>query len=324
MRTSDGIEGIGYCFAFGREDARVLRLLVDNLAHGLIGADAVAITRLWQRMWDSLVFLGQSGAGVSAIAALDIALWDIAGKRAAVPLWQLFGGNPYPVPVYGSGGSLDTPLPELVAEMERHAAAGYPAVKMKIGYRLEEDLDRVDAVRRAIGRDVKLILDANQRWSAKEAVRDGTCFAKHDIWWLEEPVPAARIVDCAQVRAALPFAVATGETNFTVDEFERLLDAHAADILMPNLQRVGGITPWREVAAAANLRGVAIASHVYPEINAHLMAAVPNGLTLEVIPWWPQLFNETLEIRAGKALPPRGPGLGLSLDPALVARHRVD
>jgi L-alanine-DL-glutamate epimerase-like enolase superfamily enzyme len=137
-------------------------------------------------------------------------------------------------------------------------------------------------------------------------------------------VPAPQIVECARVRSALPFAIATGETNFTAGEFERLLDAEAADILMPNLQRVGGVTPWRQVAAAAELRNVAVASHVYPEISTHLVAAAANAVALEVIPWWPRLFAEPLDVVAGQAQPPAGPGLGFSLDPAVLSRHRVD
>lgn len=302
----------------------MLALLIGNLGRCLQGEDPAGIQALWRRMWDSLVFLGQSGAGVSAMAALDIALWDAAGKASGLPLAALLGGARGDVPVYGSGGSLATELSDLVAEMEAHAAAGYPAVKMKIGRpALEEDLERVRAVRGAIGDGVRLILDANQRWTPKQAIREAARFEEYDIWWLEEPVPAADIAGCARVSAALPTAIATGETNFTTDEFRRLLAARAADILMPNLQRVGGITPWRQIAGAAALHGIPVASHVFPEVNAHLMAASPNGLTLEVIPWWPRLFAETLEIANGRARPPAGPGLGLTVDPAVVKRHRI-
>lgn len=324
IRTETGLTGLGWCFAFARSDAAVLRAVLDGLAEVVTGQDAADIPRLWRRMWDSLVFLGQGGAGVSAIGALDIALWDIAGKAAGLPLVRLLGGGGAPVLAYGSGGSLGASAAELVREMEGYAGSGFRAVKMKIGLPdLGDDLARVAAVRRAVGPGVRLILDANQRWSAREAIAAGARLAEHDVWWLEEPVPAQAIEDLARVRAALPMLVATGETNFTPGEFERLLRAEAADILMPNLQRVGGVSAWRDVAAAARLRGVGMASHVYPEIGAHLLSASANGVVLEVLPWWPRFAATPLTLRDGCAAPPDGPGLGLVPDPDIVARHRV-
>jgi L-alanine-DL-glutamate epimerase-like enolase superfamily enzyme len=208
--------------------------------------------------------------------------------------------------------------------MEGHASARYPAVKMKIGQaRIADDVERVRAVRGAIGAEMKIILDANQQWTAKVAIAAARHFADLGIWWLEEPVPAADIEACATVTRGVPFAVATGETNFTPTEFAHLIDARAADILMPNLQRVGGITAWRKVAAAAELRGLSVASHVYPEIGVHLMVAAPNALTLEILPWWPRIFVETLEISGGLAIPPDAPGIGMTLDCDAVARYRA-
>ncbi len=171
--------GYGYCFAFGRSDAAVLRAALDGLAEVVTGEDAADIAALWQRMWDSLVFLGQGGAGISALGAFDMALWDIAGKAAGLPLFRMLGGGGALVPVYGSSGSLGTSKADLVREMEAYAAAGFRAVKMKVGLPdLADDLARVAAVRRAIGPQVRLILDANQRWSAREAIRAGMRLAE--------------------------------------------------------------------------------------------------------------------------------------------------
>jgi L-alanine-DL-glutamate epimerase-like enolase superfamily enzyme len=324
LHTSCGATGIGYGFVFHPSDAKAIREIAVSLGELLAGERPNDVERLWRRMWDRLVFLGQSGAGVSALAILDMAIWDLRGRLAGLPLWALLGRAREKVPVYGSGGSIAASLAELVAEMEGHAAAGYPAVKMKIGQlRIADDVERVRAVRRAIGTETKIILDANQQWTAKQAIAMSRHFADLDIWWLEEPVPAADIAGCAEVARGVPFAVATGETNFTPGEFARLIDARAADILMPNLQRVGGITAWRKVAAAAELRGLSVASHVYPEIGAHLMAAAPNGLTLEIIPWWPRFCADPLDISGGMAKPPDSPGIGIALDRDLVSRHAV-
>jgi L-alanine-DL-glutamate epimerase-like enolase superfamily enzyme len=324
LRTSCGACGIGYGFVFHPSDAKAVREIATSLGELVKGEPPSDVERLWRRMWERLIFLGQSGAGVSALAILDMAIWDLRGRLSGLPLWALLGRARERVPVYGSGGSLAASLPELVTEMEVHASADYPAVKMKVGQaRLADDVERVRAVRRAIGPDRKIILDANQQWTAKLAIAAAQHFADLGIWWLEEPVPAADIEACARVARSVPLAIATGETNFTPAEFARLIDARAADILMPNLQRVGGITAWRKVAAAAELRGLAVASHVYPEIGVHLMIAAPNALTLEIIPWWPRFSIESLEIECGMAKPSDAPGIGITLDRDIISRYRV-
>jgi L-alanine-DL-glutamate epimerase-like enolase superfamily enzyme len=319
-----GLEGVGYAFAFGRDEAVALAGLVRLLGTRLTSTDALAIESAWESLWRSLALLGQAGASVSALAALDIALWDLRGKAFGVPLHRLLGSARARIPTYGSGGSLDQSAAELAAEMAGYAAAGHRAVKLKLGHGLAGDHARLEAVRRAIGANVQLIVDGNQQWTVKQAIVHACGIAEFDLWWLEEPVAASRIADCAAVRAAVPMAIATGETNFTPAECHALVSERAADIIMPNLQRVGGITPWRKVAAAAELAGVPIASHVNAEINVHLMCAVPNGLTLEIVPWWPRIFREQLEFSDGHAVPPDRPGLGVTLDPDVVARHRID
>ena len=170
---------------------------------------------------------------------------------------------------------------------------------------------------------MRVIVDANQQWTAKQTVAMADALAEHDPWWLEEPVPAASLEACAEARVGSRVAIATGETNFGARDFDRMLALRAADIYMPNLQRVGGITPWRTIAAACELRDVPVASHVSAEVNVHLLCAIPNGLTLEVVPWWPRLFVESLRVEDGAIRPPDGPGLGLTLDPDVLARHAV-
>jgi L-alanine-DL-glutamate epimerase-like enolase superfamily enzyme len=319
-----GLTGVGYAFAFGKEEATALAAMARLLAPRLVGSDALAIEAAWAGLWRSLALLGQAGAGVSALAALDIALWDLKGKALDVPLHRLLGGARTRIPTYGSGGSLDNDARALAAEMAGYAGAGHAAVKLKLGHGLAGDRARLAEVRRAVGDAVRVIVDGNQQWTAKQAIAHARGLAEFDPWWLEEPVPAAQIAACAAVRAAVPMAVATGETNFTAGEARALIDAGAADILMPNLQRVGGITPWLKVAAAAELAGIPVASHVYAEINVHLMCAIPNALTLEVVPWWPRPFHETLELSEGHAVAPSRAGLGVTIDRAIVAAHRVE
>ena len=321
VTTQDDVTGAGYAFAFGVEEARVLAVLARMLADRLAGFDAIATEAAWGHLWTSLALLGQPGAGVTALAALDMALWDIKGRVLGQPLYRVLGAARSSIPTYGSGGSLGSETDALLAEMADYVAAGHRAVKMKLGR--PDDRERVAAVREAVGRDVRIIVDATQSFTPKQALAATRALEPLDIWWLEEPVPARRIDWCAEVRAASPIPVATGETNFTTDDFRRILQAGAADILMPNLQRVGGITPWLRVASAAAVHGVPIASHVSAEINAHLLCGVPNGLVLEMVPWWPRLFDGELEVRDGHAAPPERPGFGFDIDPDVVARRRV-
>jgi len=270
----------------------------------------------------SLALVGAGGPALAALSAIDIALWDLLGKLANLPLVAMLGGARDRINVYGSGGSLLLDREELLAEAKQFADQGYAAFKFKAGLGLPEDVQRLATLREAMGPEFKLIFDGNQQWSEKEALRAAHQFAPFDLWWLEEPVQAHDVEACARVRAMAPMDIATGETNFGMYECARLLNQHACDILMPNLQRVGGITGWLKLAAMAQLHGLKVASHVYAEIGVHLLCAVPNGLTLEILPWWPRLFVEPLKVTAGHAYPPTSPGLGVTVDGEVISKHR--
>ena len=323
IRAGTGLLGCGYAFAFGPADLAPVLASAKSLCASLVGEDANKIEQLWARMTRALALVGASGPTLAALSAIDIALWDLAGQACGRPLADMLGGARDAIPVYGSNGSLQLSVDELIAEAVGFVQLGYPAYKFKVGAGLAKDVERLRAVRGAVGPSFKLIADGTQHWSPKEAIRVAHALAPHDLWWLEEPVNAQDIEGCAEVRRAVPMDIATGETNFGVAESARLLQLGAADILMPNLQRVGGITGWRKIAAMAELHRVPMASHVYGEIGVHLMCGVPNALTLEVVPWWPKLFNESLSIKDGMASPPSRPGLGLTLDNALIQAHSV-
>ena len=323
VRAGDGLLGCGYAFAFGQADLAPVLATAKSLCALLVGEDARKIERHWANMVRALALVGAGGPTLAALSAIDIALWDLAGHACGRPVADMLGGARDAIPVYGSNGSLQLTVDELVAEATDFVKLGYPAYKFKIGTSLARDVDRLRAVREAVGPSSKLMVDGTQQWSPKEAIRVAHALAPYNLWWLEEPVSAQDIEGCAEVRRAVPMNIATGETNFGVAESARLLRLGAADVLMPNLQRVGGITGWRKIAAMAEIYGVPMASHVYAEIGVHLMCGVPNALTLEVVPWWPNLFNESLRIRDGLASPPSRPGLGLTLNSALIAAHRV-
>jgi L-alanine-DL-glutamate epimerase-like enolase superfamily enzyme len=323
IRAGNGLLGCGYAFAFGPADLSPVLASAKGLGALIVGEDANRTELLWARMTHALALVGAGGPTLAALSAIDIAVWDLAGQACGRSVSDMLGGARDAIPVYGSNGSLQLSVDELVAEAAGFGQLGYPAYKFKIGASLAQDVERVRAVREAVGPSFKLMADGTQQWSPKEAIRVAHALSPYDLWWLEEPVDAQDIEGCAEVRRAAPMNIATGETNFGVAESARLLQAGAADVLMPNLQRVGGITGWRKVAAMAELHRVPMASHVYGEIGVHLMCGVPNALTLEVVPWWPKLFNESLAIKDGMASPPARPGLGLTLDKALIEAHGV-
>lgn len=323
MTTRDGVTGSGYTFAFGVEEAGPLAAMARLLGERAIGLDPMCVEATWTSLWRSLALLGQPGIGVSALAALDVAVWDIRGRMLGQPLYRLLGASRDAIQTYGSGGSLDADARALAAEMSGYVESGHRAVKMKLGHGLAGDDARVAAVRQAIGPDARLIVDATQQFRPKEALASARSLERHGLWWFEEPVPAERVDWCAEVRQGSPVAIATGETNFGMIDAQNLIRQGAADILMPNLQRVGGITPWLKIAAAANLAGLPIASHVSAEIFVHLMCTVPNGLCLEVVPWWPRLFTEQLAMKDGLARPPTRPGLGFDIDPDVLRSRRI-
>ena len=324
MKDDAGNEGLGFAFAFGSSDARPILEVARTLGASRVGMPVMGIERHWLEMQQLLGLVGAGGPALAALSAIDMALWDLAGKIVDQPLWRLLGGVRERIRTYGSGGSLSLSTEELVRESASFIAAGHRAVKLKAGHGTGGDVERIRAVRDCVGSDVRIAVDGNQQWLPKEAIRWARALEAFDLWWLEEPVRAGDLAGHAEVRAAVSMDLATGETLFGVDDAVRCIRQRGADILMPNLQRVGGITGWRKVAAFAELSDVGIAGHVYPEVHAHLMCSAPNALALELWSGWPWIWTEPLAVREGHVTPPDGPGLGLTLDEARVAAHRVD
>lgn len=320
--SAGGLQGVGYAFAFGAQDLAPIHAVAQGLVPVLTGHDSACIERCWGAMHHHLALLGAGGPALAALSAMDIALWDLLGKQAQLPLVTLLGGAKDAIPVYGSGGSLSLAPDQLLAEAQEFAAQGYSAYKFKAGWGLSKDVERLAVLREGMGPQFKLIVDGNQQWTEKQAIQVARQFAPFDLWWLEEPVAAHDLAACARVRAMSPMNIATGETNFGLHEGARLMTEQACDVLMPNLQRIGGITGWLKLAAMAQIRGLQMASHVYAEVGVHLLCAVPHGLTLEVLPWWPRLFVEPLRVFGGLAYPPAQAGLGLTVDEVVIRKHR--
>lgn len=327
VATDAGLVGLGMSEALGTR-----QVIETTLAPLLLGRDPLAHERLWEEMFWAVRSYGRKGLALCALSAIDIALWDLKGKYFDAPLYRLLGPYTDTVPVYGSGGWTHLSEAELIREQAGFVERGMSRVKMKVGKDFgragAEDVRRVAAVRRALGDDVTLYLDANGGYSAKRASVLAARFAEYDIAWFEEPVHADDIAGLAEVRRASPIPVATGEHEYTRFGFKELLTQGAADIVQPDVARVGGVTEWLKIAHLAAAFNLPVAPHAVSLVHLHLACCTPNldvveilGVQQEADRIW---FTEIPEPVGGMWSPfPDRPGLGLTLDPHAVARYAI-
>ena len=321
VHCDSGIVGENLIFTLNARRTRVLQSMVEEMADLVIGRDAGHIAGFWARAWRDINFLGHKGVPVVGISALDGALWDALGKMSNLPLYRILGGAQDRVPVYHSGGLwLSSSDKELVAEAERFAAAGFRAMKMRLGS-LEPatDIARVRAVRTAIGPKIKLMADANQGLTESQAIRLGRALEEFDLTWFEEPLPAWDLDGLARVAAALDTPIASGETEYTRYGFRRMLELRSADILMPDLQRVGGVSEFIRVGHMAESYDIPVSSHLFPETSLQVLGALANTIYLEYMPWFSKLYNETIKFAEGQAIVPERPGWGFTFNQDYVS-----
>jgi L-alanine-DL-glutamate epimerase-like enolase superfamily enzyme len=321
VHCDSGIVGENLIFTLNARRTRVLQSMVEEMADLIIGRDAGHIADFWARAWRDINFLGHKGVPVVGISALDGALWDALGKMSNLPLYRVLGGAQDRVPVYHSGGLwLSSSDKELVAEAERFAAAGFRAMKMRLGSpEPATDVARVRAVRTAIGPKIKLMADANQGLTESQAIRLGRALEEFDLTWFEEPLPAWDLDGLARVAAALDTPIASGETEYTRYGFRRMLELRSADILMPDLQRVGGVSEFIRVGHMAESYDIPVSSHLFPETSLQVLGALANTIYLEYMPWFSKLYNETIKFAEGQAIVPERPGWGFTFNQDYVS-----
>ncbi|HTE60176.1 MAG TPA: mandelate racemase/muconate lactonizing enzyme family protein [Solirubrobacteraceae bacterium] len=279
-RTRDGAVGHGFSWTPSIGASAVRALLEDDLAP--FALDRPAEPEQWQANWEHLHEAGGGGITTIALAGLDLALWDLRARVVGVGLPELLGRRHDRQPAYGSGVNLDYPIAELVAQARRWVAAGFRAVKIKVGKPdLAEDLDRLAAVRAVLGPDRDLLIDANQRWDLERATAAIEAFAPFSPGWIEEPLRADDLAGHVELRRRTGARIALGENVHTVHRFRDFLDAGAVDVVQPNIVRVGGITPFLVIADLARERGVQVAPHLLPELSAQLAFALPETTWVE-------------------------------------------
>ena len=323
--TDAEVAGEGHLFSISGKHLEVLEAMTAGLGRLLVGEDAHRVEGLWHKLWGEVNFFGHKGVSLFALSALDMALWDARGKALGQPVHRLLGSCRESVPAYHSGGLwLSRSRDELVAEAKGFLKQGFRAMKMRLGKpRWQEDVERAEAVRDAIGPDIRLMADANQGFDVTHALRLGRALEAVGLDWFEEPVPAWDVAGHAALAAALDTPVATGETEYARYGFRPLIEAKAADVLMPDLGRVGGITEFVRVAHMAQAWDLPVSPHVYPEPSLQLCGALQNSAMLEYMPWSAPLFSEAIGFEDGEARIPDRPGLGFSFDLDALERYRT-
>ena len=278
VRT-DGVEGWGFSWTPQIGATAVQAMLTEHIGPAAVGRSATP-GESWQGLWEHLHEAGGGGVTTIALAGLDLALWDAAARADDMTVSQLIGRRADRVRAYGSGVNLHYSDDELLAQVQRWLDAGFPAVKIKVGRPdLADDVARVRAVRDLLGPQRDLMIDANQRWDLPTATRAMEALSAFDPAWIEEPLRADDLHGHAELARRIRVPIAVGENLHTVHRFSDFLRAGAAQIVQPNIVRVGGITPFLRIAALASGHGAAVHPHLLPELSGQL------ALTLEGTPW---------------------------------------
>ena len=316
LRDADGAEGVGYTYTCGRNGAAIDAILRRDIPDQIIGRDADRIEHIWQLLWWGQHYGGRGGPSVLARSAVDIALWDLKAKRLGQPLWTLLGGHDSKVPCYAGGIDLHLPIEQLLRQTDDNLRKGFRAIKMKVGrQRLAEDVARVKAMRGHLGDGFPLMLDANMKWSADEALRAARAFVPFDPFWLEEPVIPDDVPGQARVVREGGLPIAAGENLRTLWEFRQLISAGGVTYPEPDVTNCGGVTPFMKIAHLAEAFNLPITSHGAHDITVHLLAAVPNRSYLEAHGFGlDRYIRQSLMIEDGLVEAPSRPGHGVEFD----------
>ncbi len=332
IRTEEGLEGLG--FALGYDGSRAMLELIGGIYRPLLeGADARETEHLWAEMYRQSIQAGRRGAALRAISAIDIALWDLRGRAAGMPVMALLGVHRRRLRCYATGGyyRAGQTIEELVREVASVAEQGFTAVKLKVGaLSAAEDARRVGAVRRALGEEFDILLDANGGWkSAPEAIAAMERLEEFRPYWIEEPVRADNLAAMARIAEKIRTPVATGELEATRWAFAELVERRAAAILQPDATVCGGVSEWLKIAHMAAAFDIPIAPHYHWDVHTQLCASIPNAIFIEYFPaasgvkMFDALLREPMKPAGGWIEPRSAPGFGIELDEAAVQRYRI-
>ncbi|MCJ8322450.1 MAG: mandelate racemase/muconate lactonizing enzyme family protein [Rhizobiales bacterium] len=326
ITDADGVKGCGYSYTIGTGGSSVIHLIVDHLAPLLIGKDARYIEKIWHDMLFHTHATAVGAITSLAMAAIDIALWDLKSIKANNPLYIEAGGAKDEIQLYSTeGGWLHIETEQLVDDALNMQAQGFKGAKIKIGKQfVADDEKRLKAVREAVGDHFNIMVDANQSFSLSEAKRRDKMLTAYEIGWFEEPLPADDILAHQKLTASSGVPIAVGESIYSLSQFKDYLALNACDIIQVDVARIGGITPWLKVAHMAEAFNVSVCPHFLMELHVSLCCAINNAPWLEYIPQLDAITHKSIDIQNGIARPSKKPGLGIDWDFEAIAELRID
>jgi mandelate racemase len=324
LETDGGIVGRAYLFSVGKHNLAPLAKLVEAMAE-MVKGDPVAPYELERKLRAKYGLLGVHNIVLFAISGIDMAAWDALGQSLGQPLVQLLGGTRRPVPAYNSKGLGLLPLQDLPREAVELVEEGFRAVKLRVGRpTAKEDVEALRAVKSAIGPGVTLMVDFNQGLTVAQALERGRMIDEEGgVLWIEEPIRADDFSGCRTVRDQVRTPIQIGENFMGPEQMAQALAAGACDYVMPDAERIGGVTGWMRAAALAQAAGLEMSSHLFPEVSAHLLAVTPTAHWLEYVDWADAILESPLTLRDGAVLIPETPGVGIKWNEEAVRRYQV-
>jgi L-alanine-DL-glutamate epimerase-like enolase superfamily enzyme len=327
LGTDQGLTGVGLTF-FGGALTPALRSAVQSLGELIVGDDPAQVEAIQAKCRRAASHAGPGGIFSLAMAPVDMACWDLKAKAVNQSVWALLGGARDRVVTYASGALMRPhPIDYLAKAGPYLKTQGFRQMKMQCGSEktINESIERVRVMRESIGPDVDLMCDINQLWSVHHAI-DVTRRLEDEglhLYWLEDPTTHDDYQGLARIARDLSTPIAAGEYVYGITPFRQLLEHRSIDIVMIDLLRAGGITQWMKIAGMAEAFNLPVVSHLVPEIHVQLIAAIPNGLTVEYMPWSLRLWEETPRIENGQIVVPAKPGFGLTFDQAALKKYQV-
>ena len=323
VETEEGVTGRTYLFCYLAAVAPAIVSLLAEVERAVRG-ERIAPDALWALLSKRFRLIGVQGIVRMAMAAFDTACWDALAIAANMPLATYLGGSPRPVPAYNSCGLGLMPPAALADEAEKLLAGGFRAVKLRLGYAtLEEDVAALHAVKKRVPGAIKIMVDFNQALSVDDALKRGLALDSEGVSWIEEPIRHDDYRGCAMLASELQTPIQIGENFSEPRAMAEALDLQACDYVMPDLERIGGVTGWRSAAALAAERSIPMSSHLFPEVSAHLLAVTPTAHWLEYVDWADAIVEEPLRIVDGNAIAPARAGNGLTWNKEAVERYRM-
>lgn len=330
IETDHDITGCGYTVTVGA-GGKTLQTVLDTLfIQDLLGEDPRNVRQIWNKLYYGKAhWIGRAGAATMAQAAVDIALWDILAKSAGEPLWRYLGGaRPDPIAIYNThAGWLNYSEDQLRREAAKLVGEGYKTLKMKVGLDdLRDDVRRVAAVRSEIGDAIDLMVDANQKWDSRRACEAARRLVEFDVKWIEEPLHPDDVEGHVKLRQSSPAPIALGEHVYSTHMFRDFIQRGGVDVVQVDVCRVGGVTPWLQVASLADSFGLPVCPHAgdLMQVHQHLVKAIPNNWLLEVIPLWEKgPFEHQVVLENGYCMSPEMPGASTDFSEEAFSRYRV-